>query len=1128
MSPTTSPEPEAYRRVDVFLSYNSRDRAAALALKQTLEGQGLRTFFDLDSLRPGLPWQDDLAAAITGCRIMAVLLGAHGLGVWQKRELACALDRQAMEEKADRAFPVVPLFLPGVDRAAAPPFLLLNHGLDLDTDDSHGAAVELLQRLAGGAAPDPAARPVSPYRGLRAFREEDAPFFFGRDPFAERLLDKVRKFPLVAVVGASGSGKSSVVHAGLLPRLRREPRSGGAWEAVTFRPGRRPFHQLAAALLGLIEPDRASLVIRAEELGGQLAANRELDLAVDQAIRATPGTDRLLVVVDQLEELFTLSAAADQLPFIDMLLRAADGRKVTVVVTLRADFYSVAVSASRALSDRVEEGLINLGPMTVDEMRQAIEGPARRAGLRPQSGLVELILKEVDEQAGSLPLVEFTLAELYERAADSELRLTDYKALDGVRGAVRRRADDVLGALSPAQRKRAQRLFGRLVRVAEAGAEGADTRQRVPLAELDAVTRTVAEKFIEARLLVVSPGAVSGQEVLEVAHEALIRHWPTLREWLQQDRELLAWAQAVNRAGDVWEWTGRDTGQLWTGRALKALSRRAKTEGDRLNTVGRAFVHASEAERRKDRRQTIVAGFVAVVLFIGSITGYVWWTDRPQYQAAQAVARVAELRINVKPMTARRWTRALVISDRLNEARAAAELWQEPTLRSVALAGIAEGLALRDERDEAARVAQEATDTLPPAAKLPPPTHGPDQLARIYARTTVPSVAPALVAAALIRCGETQRGNELAERRLVLDLKPEERIAYVALTAFALAESGHVDLASALVNRQFYDRQYQYFVRFLVQSGKTEEALRFVRGAGQRHKILTLARVLRRENQPDGLTALATQTADMIEKNEQQLDALDLLGGLVRVLALAGQRDHAKALAQRLEAKVPEHPPEFNRHREARRLVDIAGVYLDLDDHDAARRVVARAEAAAKPVQPYVRLNHDVFDDAAIVRVRLGDLELAWTVAAKGGYGSVYYGSLKGYRRLVDRLCFEERLLPQAEATAREMAKQYVYDGMGVLAGELARDWQLIQARRLAEDIADVYVASRAWSQIAIMLARARLFSSASQTAERAVFPDDRIVAYAEIVLEEALLRHPELAERIKSLRLSDDLLSHN
>ena len=248
---------------------------------------------------------------------------------------------------------------------------------------------------------------VCPYRGLQPFREEDEPFFFGRTAFAETLTATVLRQPFVAVVGASGSGKSSVVRAGLIPRLRRGAGSL-VWDAVTLVPTDRPLISLAAALLPLLEPDLSEVKRLADvaDLASHLQTGKigVRDVAA-RVLAKQPGTERLLLFVDQWEEVYTLCDDANvRQAFIGQLLNAAATDAVCVVLTIRGDFMG-RVLENRELSDRLQDGLVTIGPMTRDELAETIIQPAVKTGLSFEAGLPETILDDVGDEPGGLPLL---------------------------------------------------------------------------------------------------------------------------------------------------------------------------------------------------------------------------------------------------------------------------------------------------------------------------------------------------------------------------------------------------------------------------------------------------------------------------------------------------------------------------------------------------------------------------------------------------------------------------------------------------------------------------------------------------------------------------------------------------
>jgi hypothetical protein len=472
-------------RYDVFLSYSSVDHGVVEDIAQKLRDKGLEPFLDRWTLVPGVRWRPELEKALGSCKAVAIFVGPGEMGSWQQREADVALDLQSKTPN----FPVIPVILPGCE----PPlgFLRQLTWVDLRTQ-THDLGVGVLAKAVRGEEPGPDLRKqlaavrasICPYRGLLHFREEDAPFFFGREAAIEKLVDAVQRQAFVAVVGASGSGKSSVARAGLVPRLRTDRRT--AWETLILVPTAQPLKALARSLVPLLEPAMGEVdrLAEAAKLAEHFRSGTiSLHDTIERVLERQQGTDRVLIVVDQFEELYTLTSDEEaRRRFLDELLATSSraGSRANVVLTLRGDFVGKAL-AYRPLSDRLQDAQINLGPMTGAELEKAIREPSKKIQLEFESGLVKRILDDVGDEPGNLSLLEFVLKELWVKRRGGTLLNETYDAIGGLRGAVATKADDLFRGLSSAEQKILQRVFLRIVRPSESGL---DTRRRAAFTEL--------------------------------------------------------------------------------------------------------------------------------------------------------------------------------------------------------------------------------------------------------------------------------------------------------------------------------------------------------------------------------------------------------------------------------------------------------------------------------------------------------------------------------------------------------------------------------------------------------------------------------------------------------------------
>ncbi|HEX4950942.1 MAG TPA: TIR domain-containing protein [Blastocatellia bacterium] len=703
---------------ELFLSYNTRDRADVLRVQEALRARGIATFLDCQHLTVGLNWRDEVEAALTKVNSVAVFIGSEGFGRVQRGEKNLALDRQEAATHEGRKFPVIPILLPGAKADDVAGFLSQNTWIDLRAGLENATAMDAIARAIKGEEPDAQAaspEPLCPYRGLLAFTEDDAPLFYGRDTFADDLLQKARTLKLIVVVGPSGTGKSSVVQAGLLPRLRRERAPNATWEAIIFRPGNRPFHNLADELVALYETSlsKTDQMLAANKLGEALAKNElPLDIPIAEALKATKWANRLLIIADQFEELFTLTEEKDRKPFVNLLLKAAETASLTIVLTLRGDFYNQAISVSRELSDLMQQGIINIGYVKREELSRAIVEPAKTVGLQFEDGLVDRILENLEDEPGNLPLLEFALTELWEKRQGNRVTNQLYKEIGGVAGSVGKRAEDVFTSLHATHQTIALRAFTRLVRVSAAGEEGSDTRQRVTLKDFN--DASVLQSFVKARLLVTSHNDATGEEIVEVAHEALIKSWERLIDVVRKDREFLLWRQELNFLRIKWlracKQTNNDRDGLLFGSDLAKAREWLKSNEDDLNEAEKSFISKSEVAAREPKKK-LIAGGISLFIIILAAWGWKKLDERPASQIGKIVTDSKSLVPIANTWSRNYWLKVLIKMERWEDALSESEHIPNAYFRAVALAAVATNLAQTGKIEQAKVIAEESLNS---------------------------------------------------------------------------------------------------------------------------------------------------------------------------------------------------------------------------------------------------------------------------------------------------------------------------------------------------------------------------------------------------------------------------------
>src|SRR5687767_6150060 len=509
----------------------------------------------------------------------------------------------------------------------------------LGLEDEPKAVARLLDLAANVRREDAPGLGLCPFKGLNYFDEADADLFVGREALTAKLVERIlsvtssgspNQTRFLAVVGASGSGKSSLVHAGLVPALRWNKESID-WQIHILAPTAHPLESLATSLTPENEPVSAIATL----MDDLTRDPRSLQIYAKRKLGSKDGS-HLLLVIDQFEELFALCRSEkERVAFIGNLLTAAsevDGPLI-VLIALRADFYAHCANYIQ-LRESLAQNQEYIGAMSDEELRRAIEEPARRGRWELEPGLVDLLLHDAGHEPGALPLLSHALLETWQRRRGRTMTLSGYTSSGGVRGAIAETAETVFtDQFTREQRVIARRIFLRLTELSD-GTSTTDTRRRATFNELilkpeeATTTRTVLKTLADARLIITS------EDSAEVAHEALIREWPTLRGWLEDNRESLRLHRQLTEAAQEWREMEYSPDMLYRGARLAQAREWASSHQEEMNELECQFLNTSvelsehEANEREVQRQR-------------------------ELEAAQTLAEAAKQRAEEQELTAR-------------------------------------------------------------------------------------------------------------------------------------------------------------------------------------------------------------------------------------------------------------------------------------------------------------------------------------------------------------------------------------------------------------------------------------------------------------------------------------------
>lgn len=502
---------------------------------------------------------------------------------------------------------------------------------DIALGDGNVFTINQILQVTASAIQTRPFNPISPYRGLKKFEFNHKDLFFGRDRLITNLLEVISQTNFILLLGASGSGKSSLVRAGIVPQLA--DRLGSKFRDFTFTPDRNPF-----------ESFRISLISKGYKQSEVEAAFDNFKLPLNQGIHELKEKNsQWLIFIDQFEEVFTLCQNLEQRKkFIDNLVAIAKSNRqsVKIILAMRADFLD-RFSPYPNLGKIAQQNIHLVTDMHSDELRQAIEQPAAHHGVIFEAGLVEEIIRDIQGQAGSLPLLQYTLDLLWQQEdlLDRTLNIKTYRELGGVRGALQTHVDRIYQHLQPQEQLAAKQIFLRLIDLTATEQELNLVRKavsrRAHLAEFDnKLVQNILDRLIDSNLLVSNR---QEQSTVEIAHEILINSWSTLKEWIEDSKETIAIRNRLSEDAKRWQDTGTPPDELWSGSKLQRVEElRQKQEFDRLGGLSKLeneFIDASiaerdrriwEAEARRKRQLIAISGTSIIFAGLALLAGVQW------------------------------------------------------------------------------------------------------------------------------------------------------------------------------------------------------------------------------------------------------------------------------------------------------------------------------------------------------------------------------------------------------------------------------------------------------------------------------------------------------------------------
>ncbi|MDJ0840489.1 MAG: protein kinase [Acidobacteriota bacterium] len=587
---------------DAVYWYHPEARDQVEDIARHLEDEaGLKQWLDIWHQVPG---EDEIAALTSACiKSSCLVVPVAGKGPWLSGAQRMALKHAI----SDHTFRVVPVLLSGGKRpereSDLPAFLRGRVWTIIRDVEDKEALNRLLAAVRGrNRTRLPAGmQGVCPFRGLDAFGEDDRDLFFGRDATVQSLELHLRENHFLAVLGPSGSGKSSVVRAGLLPILRDENRL-----PALMTPGAKPLEELGVVLSNLFRD--AGEITYSEDVLERLKRNDNSLFLLLGDLRMAGHAESVCLIIDQFEEIFTQAGESGEVGlFLTCLFYALEHpeSKLDVIITMRSDFLGKCTSWPE-LNSYLLGNIIQVGPMTAQGLREAVERPVQLVGASVENELVEDILRDMANEPGALPLMQYALSQIWEECNGQVLTHESYLAVGGLSGALERRADQVFDELSEEEQQFCKTIFLRLIQPGE-GTE--DTRRRVRLKELRSgsdsrgLMEVVLGELADAHLIVTEGDLDSEEGFAQIAHEALIRSWPRLRGWIEADRDAIRLHRRLAMAAHEWGTHKKDPSFLLRGARLIECEDWAQSHRQSLNEEEASFLAASLKLRRTEEEK---------------------------------------------------------------------------------------------------------------------------------------------------------------------------------------------------------------------------------------------------------------------------------------------------------------------------------------------------------------------------------------------------------------------------------------------------------------------------------------------------------------------------------------------